>query len=102
MMLMPSWKYTNIQIKQTWLNIHVITKVERGNSSTIFSEIIKINETWKLYFVWNASFNGATFDGTTIIAIFNDELDGYYFTNSNFDGRKCTSGSFKAKLLKNK
>lgn len=84
----------NIKITQTWLNIHVVTKVERGNSSTISSEIVKINETWKLYFVWNASFNGMVFDGTTIVTIFEDELNGYYFTNSNIDNKNCTSGSF--------
>ncbi|KIM05754.1 MAG: hypothetical protein KN64_01745 [Sulfurovum sp. AS07-7] len=86
----------NIKITQTWLNIHVITKVERGNSSTISSEIVKINETWKLYFVWNASFDGEAFDGTTVVTIFDDELDGYYFTNSKFGGKNCTAGSFKA------
>ncbi len=86
----------NIKITQTWLNIHVITKVERGNSSTISSEIVKINDTWKLYFVWNASFSGMVFDGTTIVTIFEDELNGYYFTNSNIDNKNCTSGSFVA------
>lgn len=83
-----------ISIVQTWLNIHVVTEVERGNSSTISSEIIKINETWKLYFTWDASFNGTTFDGTTIVTINENSLDGYYFTNSDFDNKKCTSGTF--------
>ncbi len=86
----------DIKITQTWLNIHVVTKVERGNSSTVSSEIVKINETWRLYFVWNASFDGVVFDGTTIVSIFDDELDGHYFTNSNIDCKNCTSGSFKA------
>ena len=75
------------------------TKVERGNSSTISSEIVKINDTWKLYFVWNASFNGMVFDGTTIVTIFEDELNGYYFTNSNIDNKNCTSGSFVAQRI---
>ncbi|MDQ1339897.1 MAG: hypothetical protein QG567_1053 [Campylobacterota bacterium] len=86
----------DIKITQTWLNVHVVTKVERGNSSTISSEIVKINETWRLYFIWNASFGGETFDGTTIVTIDKNELDGYYFTNSKFGGKNCTAGSFKA------
>ena len=36
------------------------------------------------------------FDGTTIVTIFEDELNGYYFTNSNIDNKNCTSGSFVA------
>lgn len=88
-----------IIITQTWLNTHVIIEVERGNSSTIFSEIIKINETSKLYFIWNASFDGKPFDGTTVATIYENKLDGHYFTNSNFDGKYCTVGSFKAKKL---
>ncbi len=89
----------NITITQTWLNCHIVTKVERGNSSTISAEIVKINETWKLYFIWNASNEGVTFDGTTIVTIFEDELNGYYFSSNNFDNKRCTSGSFIAQKI---
>ncbi len=59
----------------------VITKVKRGNSTTITSELIKTNDVWKLYFTWYASYNGVVFNGTTIIDIIdNILLDGYYFT----------------------
>ena len=90
-------QFACLEITQTWLNIHVVTKVERGNSSTISSEIIKTNETWKLYFTWNASYAGKVFDGTTIVTILENELDGYYFTNSNQNGNGCTHGSFNVK-----
>jgi hypothetical protein len=86
-------------IKQTWFTVQVISKTKRGNSTTISSEIIHNNDNYKLYFNWSASFNGVPFNGTTIVDIIDNELDGYYFSNSNFDGWKCTSGSFKAKKL---
>jgi hypothetical protein len=79
------------------LNIHAVTIPERGKSTTISSEIIKINETWKFYFTWHVSFNEKRFDGTTIVTIFENELDGYYFTNSNQNGNGCTHGSFNVK-----
>lgn len=84
-------------ITQTWFNVKVETKVERGNSSTVSSEIININDTWKLYFVWEASFDGSPFDGTTIVRIEDNELDGLYYTNANFNESSCTVGTFKAK-----
>ena len=86
-------------IKQTWFTTQVVTETKRGNSTTISSEIIQVNDSWKLYFTWTASFDGTIFNGTTIVDSVNDKLDGYYFTNANFDGQKCTSGSFKAKKL---
>jgi hypothetical protein len=46
------------------------------------------------------TFDGRVFYGTTIVDIVENKLDGYYFTNANFDGRNCTSGSFKASKLK--
>jgi len=88
-----------LKVKQTWFNTHVVTIVDRANSSTISSEVIKVNDTWKLYFTWSASLEGIPFTGTTIVQIHDDRLDGYYFTNSNFDGRKCTSGTFFAEKL---
>ena len=90
---------SQLTIKQTWFTTQVITKTKRGNSTTISSEIIQVNDSWKLYFTWTASFDGTLFNGTTIVDIIDNKLDGYYFTNANFDGRKCTSGSFKAKKL---
>ena len=86
---------TKLSIKQTWFSTQVITKAERGNSKTISSEIFNVNDSWELYFTWNASFNGVTFNGTTIVNILDNKLDGYYFTNADFDGRKCTSGMFE-------
>jgi len=87
-------------ITQTWLNVKVETKVERGNSSTISSEIINTNDTWELYFVWKATFDGSSFDGTTIVRIENEnELDGLYYTNANYNGESCTAGTFKAKKI---
>jgi len=88
-----------LTIKQTWFTTQIITETKRGNSTTISSEIIQINDSWKLYFTWTASFDGTLFNGTTIVDIFDNKLDGYYFTNANYDERKCTSGSFKAKKL---
>ena len=90
---------SQLTIKQTWLTTQIITDTKRGNSTTISSELIQMNDSWKLYFIWNASFDGTLFNGTTIVDIVDNTLDGYYFTNANFDGRKCTSGSFKAKKL---
>ena len=90
---------SQLTIKQTWFTTQVITKTKRGNSTTISSEIIQVNDSWKLYFTWTSSFEGTLFNGTTIVDIIDNKLDGYYFTNANFDGRKCTSGSFKAKKL---
>jgi len=89
-------------ITQRWLNINVETKVERGDSSTISSEIINTNDTWKLYFVWEASFDGSSFDGSTIVHINNDEnfLDGRYYTNAKSTEKNCTVGSFKARKVK--
>lgn len=89
----------NMKITQTWLNCHIVTKAERGNSSSISAEIVKINETWKLYFIWSSSNDGTVFDGTTIVTIFEDELNGYYFSSSNVDKKGCTSGSFIFKKI---
>ena len=90
---------SQLTIKQTWFTTQIITETKRGNSTTISSEIIQVNDNWKLYFTWSASFDGTIFNGTTIVDIIDDKLDGYYFTNANFDGRKCTSGSFKARKV---
>ncbi len=92
---------TMLDIKQTWFTVQVVTTTKRGNSTTISSEIIHINDSWKLYFTWSASFEETVFNGTTIVNILDNKLDGYYFTNSNFDGKKCTSGSFKAEKSEN-
>ena len=86
-------------ITQTWLNVKVETKVERGNSSTVSSEIINTNDTWELYFIWKATSDGSSFDGTTIVRIDENELDGLYYTNANFNKSGCTVGSFKAKRI---
>ena len=91
---------SQLTIKQTWFTTQVITETKRGNSTTISSEIIQVNDSWKLYFTWTASFDGTVFNGTTIVDIVDNKLDGYYFTNSNLDGRKCTSGSFIAEKVK--
>ena len=87
---------SQLTIKQTWFTTQIITETKRGNSTTISSEIIQINDSWKLYFIWTASFDGTVFNGVTIANIVDNKLDGYYFTNSNFGGGKCTSGSFIA------
>ena len=93
---------SKLVITQTWLNVKVETKVERGNSSTISSEIINTNDTWELYFVWKATFDGSSFDGTTIVRIENEnELDGLYYTNANFNKNGCTTGTFKAQKITN-
>ena len=91
---------SKLTITQTWLNIKVKTEVARGNSSTLSSEIINTNDTWELYFVWKATFEGSSFDGTTIVRIENEnELDGLYYTNANFNKNGCTVGTFKAKKI---
>ena len=90
---------SQLTIKQTWFTTQVITETKRGNSTTISSEIVQQNDSWKLSFTWTASFNGTVFNGTTIVDIVDNKLDGYYFTNANFDERKCTSGSFIAKKV---
>lgn len=89
-----------LNIIQTWLGVDVNIKTERANSSTVASEIVKIGGMWKLYFTWEGRGDHASFEGTTIVNIDEDNLDGHYFSNSNIDGKNCTSGSFKATKIK--
>ncbi|RUM45992.1 MAG: hypothetical protein DSY46_01225, partial [Hydrogenimonas sp.] len=86
---------------QTYLSIHIETNVERGNSSTITGDLIKVNSKWKLFWTWEATFRGTQFYGTTIVYIRENstEMDGLYFTNSDITNVKCTSGTFQAKKL---
>ena len=91
-----------MKISQTYLEIYITVKAERGNSITWVGDIVKINgNDWKLMWTWHASNEVGEFSGTTILDILDENnLEGNYYTNSNIDGRGCTSGIFKAKKIK--
>ena len=86
-------------IDQTYLEVYVKVLVERGDSITWVGDIIKINNNdWELIWNWRSSNEKGEFSGTTILNILNEEkMEGFYYTNSNIDGRGCTAGRFVAK-----
>ena len=93
-----------MKIEQTYLEVFITVQAERGTSTTYAGDIVKFNgNNWKLMWTWHSSNKAGEFSGTTIVDILNEnELKGFYFTNSNVDGRGCTSGKFEAKkVIKN-
>jgi len=90
-----------IVINQTYFEVYIKVLVERGNSMTWVGDIIKVNNNdWKLIWSWHSSNQAGEFSGTTIVNILDEKkLDGFYYTNSNIDGRGCTAGTFTAEKI---
>jgi hypothetical protein len=91
-----------INITQDYLEIKIEVKVERGTSYTYSIEIMsETEEIWRLIWTWKVENFEKTFMGTTVALIKeNKELEGFYFTNSDINDNKCTSGIFTAKKIK--
>jgi len=93
-----------INIEQTYFNIKIRVEVERANSYTIVGDLLKVGDEWKLIWTWEGLNKENNFYGTTIVNVKENILEGFYFTNFEFNINtnecqctcKCTSGSFKA------
>ena len=90
-----------LSINQTYLEVYINVLGERGDSNTWVGDIIKINNNdWKLIWNWHSSNKAGEFSGTTVLNILDDKtIKGFYYTNSNIDGRGCTVGEFEAKKI---
>ena len=93
-----------IKIEQTYFDIKIRVEVERANSYTIVGDLLKVGDEWKLIWTWEGLNKENSFYGTTIVNVKENILEGFYFTNFEFNigtnecqcTCKCTSGSFKA------